>query len=140
VDGGFVRPEIVHGPAPPEAVHERGSHACRASVDPEGADRLALPANGPGSVVGVVVPVPEPEGTLEVVEDGPGPVFDEGAPAGAFTAKLEPVTTTTSAPSERDSVEPTSMVLVVVDPVDPPLPVDAPPPAPPVAVLTSPGS
>jgi hypothetical protein len=99
---------------------------------------LPLLANGPVSVVDVVVPVPETDGTLVVVEDEPGPVFEEGTFAGGFTAKLEPVTSTTSAPTERGSDEPTSMV-VVVESVDRPLPVETlPPPA--VDVLVSPGS
>jgi hypothetical protein len=100
---------------------------------------LELVANGPVVVVVVDVPPSWPEGTLEVVEDEPGPVFDEGTVAGGFTAKLEPVTTTTSALCDRGSAEPTSIVLVV-ELAPPSLLPELLPPAPPAPALTSPGS
>jgi hypothetical protein len=96
-----------------------------------------LSASGPGTVVvdtdplpfGPVVGVDEADGD-EVEEDDPGTVVDDDV--GGFTAKLDPVTTTTSALCEAGRTEPTSMVLGVVAP-------EASPSTPP-APLTSPGS
>jgi hypothetical protein len=121
-------------------VHERGSHGWSASVAPEGAERLELSTDELVVVVVVAVPPPGPVGTVEVVEDEPAPVFEEGTLVGGFTAKLEPVTMTTSALADRGSAEPTSIVLVVVEPAPRPLLFEPLPPVPPVPALTSPGS
>jgi hypothetical protein len=81
-----------------------------------------------------VVVVTDP-GTLV---DGPVVDVDEAGTvvceeAGALTAKFVPVTTTTSAPADAGSDDPTSMVLVVEPPV---VPADVDP----VPAVTSPGS
>ena len=48
-----------HGPSPPVAVQERGSHGSRVSVELEGAASAGLFDNGAGTVV-VVVEGPAP--------------------------------------------------------------------------------
>ena len=122
----------IYGPSPPVAVHERGSHGWRGEVDPEAAERFGLLASGPATVVVVTERSPAPDGVLDV-EDGE-PVADAEDEGEGITAKLEPVTTTTSAFSDAGRGEPTSMVSEVE-----PAPAEAPawagpPPA------TSPGS
>lgn len=82
---------------------------------------MGLLASGPGAVVVVVELV---AGTpVVVVGPDPGTVVEGVGLTGGFTAKLEPVTTTTSGDVER--VDPTSMVFVVVvpDPGPEPFPI-----------------
>jgi len=100
---------------------------------------LGLSVSGPETVVVVVDPPLWPDATVVVVDDEPGVVV-EGALGGRFTAKFEPVTTTTSALSDPDSCDPTSIDELVVGDV-PPLPPSEEPPEPsPPPVLNSPGS
>jgi hypothetical protein len=109
-------------------VHDRGSQGWRTSVDPDGAARSGLSARGPGTVVVVTDPPDCSEGTLDVEDDDddePGTVVEEAA-AGGFTARLDPVTTTTSVRVDEGRDDPTSMVLVVEEPTSPPVPVKSP--------------
>jgi len=103
-------------------VHERGSHGASGSVDPEGAARLGLLARGPGTVVDVTAPLPWPDGEAEVVDVEPGRVVEEAEPDGVATAKLDPVTSTTSALADVGSADPTSMVSEVEEVPEPPSP------------------
>jgi hypothetical protein len=104
------------------AEQERGSHGSRKDVAPDGTERLALLASGPGTVVVGGDPPPPPGTTLDV-EVGGTVVLGEDT-AGALTAMFDPVTTTTSAPCDARRGEPTSMVV----------------PAPPPGRETRPGS
>lgn len=109
-------------------MHDRGSHGCKGSVAPLGADRFGLFDNGVLVVVDDGVS-PPPADDVDGVDDDRGTVV---AVAGeAFTAKFDPVTSTTSAVWDEGSGAPTSIVVG--------LEIEFGPPA--VAVkLVSPGS
>jgi hypothetical protein len=54
-----MRRDEPYGPSPPEGVHDRGSQGCRVSVEPDGVDRLELPARAVADTeFGAVVVVP----------------------------------------------------------------------------------
>ena len=107
---------------------------------PDGTDRFELLDKGPETVVVVVELTPAPDGTAEVVDEEPAAGTGEGGLAAGVPAKLEPVTTTTSALTDRGSREPTSMVLVVDELPRPPPLSETPPPLAPAPLLVSPGS
>jgi len=95
----------------------------------------------------VVVVAPWETGLVEVVDDDVVELLGLVGfvtPIGGFTAKLLPVTTTTSAACEAESVDPTSIVPAVVPAtvllLPEPGPDEPPPDEPPEAVSTIPGS